>query len=142
MITKLYSVEGGTLEFNSSVPCLFATYEGFLTSENFRGQCEFGLTQITQKISEYGKVAWITDLRKSEIFNDDDVKWVNEYWNPLAFANGLQYQALIIPESIFASMNVEEYIAESVRRKDPLVINVFPDVESAATWCQEMLARK
>jgi hypothetical protein len=60
----------------------------------------------------------------------------------LAFANGLQYQALIIPESIFASMNVEEYIAESVRRKDPLTINVFPDVESATTWCKKMLAHK
>jgi len=140
MITKLYSVEGGLLEFDSTVPCFIAAYTGFVESKNFRDQCEYGLTQITEKIQEHGKVSWITDLRKAEIFIDEDVQWANEYWNTNALANGLQYCALIMPKSTFATMNVEEYLEEHERRKDSLVIKLFEDVPSAARWCKEMLA--
>jgi hypothetical protein len=44
-------------------------------------------------------------------------------------------------ENIFAAMNVEEFVEEHKRRKEPLVIKLFSDMESAAAWCQEMLAR-
>jgi len=140
MITRLYTIENGSLDFDPSVPCFVATYKDFVPTEDFRNQCEYGLKQIPLKIKAHGKVAWISDLRRSEIFTPEDVTWANEYWNTSAFANGLQYCALIVPESTFATMNVEEFMAEHERRKDALVISLFKDIESAAAWCKEMLA--
>lgn len=140
MITRLHTVDGITLDFDSSVPCLLATYTGYVASQDFRSHCEFGITCVRQKVAEHGKVAWLTDLRKSEIFTEEDVKWTNEYWNVQVYASGLQYFALVMAENIFAAMNVEEFMEEHKRRKEPLVIKLFSDMESAAAWCREVLA--
>jgi hypothetical protein len=67
MTTRLFSIDGGSLDFDASVPCIIATYSGFVLSEDFRRQCEEGLIQIRKKVAEHGKVAWITNLTKSEI---------------------------------------------------------------------------
>ncbi|HEY9048339.1 MAG TPA: hypothetical protein VIN08_20670, partial [Ohtaekwangia sp.] len=117
-----------------------ATYIGFVPSKEFRKQGECGLEQIAQKTKEHGKVAWISDLRRSEIFTDEDVTWANEYWNTNAYTHGLQYCALVVPESTFAAINVEEFIEEHERRQDALIIQLFSDIESAEEWCKEMLA--
>jgi hypothetical protein len=87
------------------------------------------------------QVAWLSDLRKSEIFDDDDVKWINEYWNVQVNINGLQYLALVMSEDVFAAINIENFINEHERRKDPLTIKLFSDMDSADAWCKEMLAR-
>lgn len=140
MIKRLHEVEGITLDFDSSIPCFLATCTGYLTSQDYRGFCEFGIKCVREKVAEYGKVAWLTDLRKSEIFDDDDVKWTNEYWNIQINASGLQYLALVMSEDIFAAINIEHFIKEHERRKDPLVIELFADVDSAEAWCRKMLA--
>jgi hypothetical protein len=141
MITRLRAVDGIMLDFDSSVPCLVATHVGFVTSEEFRNHCEFSLQAISQKVAEHGKVAWVTDLRKAEIFSDDDVKWINEYWNLQAYAKGLQYSAMIKAKNTFAAINLEDMVKEHNRRKDLMVFRLFSDMDSATEWCKEMLAQ-
>jgi hypothetical protein len=141
MITRLHAVDGITLDFNDSTLCFLATYIGFVSSADFHDHCEHGLTAVNQKVAAHGKVAWLSDLRKSEIFNDEDVRWVNEYWNVQVYANGLQYLALVMAESTFAAINIEDFIDEHKKRKDPLTIKLFSDMDSADAWCKEMLAR-
>lgn len=139
MITRLYTTEGGSIDFDPSAQCLISTYIGFISSEDFRNQGECGLDIVRQKINKYGKVAWIGDLSKSEIFNDGDVKWTGVEWSTRAYALGLRYRAIVMPESIFASMNVKDFLAKHNERKDPLIIKSFTDIESAKEWCKAML---
>ncbi|SKC44573.1 hypothetical protein [Ohtaekwangia koreensis] len=141
MTTRLFTIEGASLDFDASVPCILSTFTGFILSKDFRALCEEGLIQIKANVAEHGKIAWITDLTKSEIFNDDDVKWVSEYWNPNAHENGILYYALVLPQSTFTAINLEEYMEAHKQSKDPLVINLFPDVEAAVEWCKAMLER-
>jgi hypothetical protein len=140
MTTRLFTIEGGSLDFDASVPCIISTFTGFVLSEDFRKQCEEGLIQITRQVAEHGKVAWVTNLTKSGIFAEEDVKWAAEYWNTNAYAKGLLYYAMVVPENTFTAINLDEYLEAHRQSKDPLVLNLFPDVESAVKWCAEMLA--
>jgi hypothetical protein len=139
MITKLYTTESGSIDFDPSVPCLISTYNGFIGSEDFRNQGEFGLEMIQQKIRKYGKIAWIGDLSKSEIFDDEDVEWTGLEWSTKAYALGLHYRAIVMPESVFAAINVRDFIARHDERKDPLIIKSFTDIASAKAWCKQCL---
>lgn len=141
MNTRLHEVSGITLDFDNDASCFIATFTGFAASEDFRNMCEYGLTAVSEKVAAHGKVVWLSDLRKAEIFNDDDVKWTNEYWNVQVHTNGLQYFAMVMAESAFAAINIEEYLDEHKRRKDPLVIKLFSDMESAMAWCKEMISK-
>lgn len=139
MTTRLFSIDGGSLDFDASVPCIIATYSGFVLSEDFRRQCEEGLIQIRKKVAEHGKVAWITNLTKSEIFTDEDVKWAAEYWNTNAYTSGLVYYAVVVPENMFTAINLDEYMEAHRQSKDPLVLNLFPDVGSALGWLRDVM---
>lgn len=139
MTTRLFTIEGGSLDFDASIPCIISTFTGFILSEDFRSQCEEGLIQIRNKVAEHGNVAWITNLTKSDIFTEDDVKWAAEYWNTNAYANGLIYYAVVVPENMFTAINLDEYMEAHRQSKNPLILNLFADVESAVEWCREMI---
>ena len=139
MITRLYTSESGSIDFDPAVQCLISTSNGFIGSEDFRDQGEYGLDMIRQKINKYGKVAWIGDLSKSEIFTDDAVLWTAVEWSTKAYALGLRYRAIITPESIFASINVRDFVTKHNERKDPLAIKLFTDIAAAKAWCKAML---
>jgi hypothetical protein len=139
MTARLFTIDGGSLDFDASVPCIIATYTGFVLSEDFRSQCEEGLIQIRKKVAEHGKVAWITNLTNSDIFCDEDVNWVLEYWNTNAYAGGLVYYAVVVPENIFTTINLNEYMEAHRQCKNPLVLNLFQDVESALGWLREVM---
>ena len=139
MTTRLFTTQGGSLDFDASIPCIISTFTGFILSEDFRKQCEEGLIQITQKVAEHGKVAWLTNLTKSDIFTDEDVKWAAEYWNTNAHKQGLIYYAVVVPESTFTAINLDEYLEAHRQSKDPLVLTLFPDVESALEWVRGVM---
>lgn len=139
MTTRFFSIDGGSPDFDASVPCIISTFTGFVLSEDFRSQCEEGLIQIRKKKAEHSKVGWITNLTKSEIFSDDDVKWAAEYWNINAYASGLVYYAVVVPENMFTAINLDEYTEAHRQSKNPLVLNLFPDVASAMEWLREVM---
>jgi hypothetical protein len=74
MITRLYTTQGGMLDFDSSIPCFVTRYTEYMMSEDFRELNLFSVTQINEKVVEHGTLAWIVDLRTASVFNDDDVK--------------------------------------------------------------------
>ena len=139
MITKLYATENGSIDFDPEVPCLISTYYGFIDSDDFRSQGEYGLEMIQQKIRKYGRITWIGDLSKSEIFDDEDVEWTRQEWSLKAYNLGLRYRAVVLPESIFASMNVRDFLTRHSEQKGPLIIKTFPEIDSAKEWCKQML---
>lgn len=141
MTIKLYIRENGAIDFDPEVPCLISAYYGFIDSEGFRSQGEYGLEMIRQKRSEYGKITWIGDLSKSEIFDDGDVEWTSHEWSAKAYELGLRYRAIVLPESIFASMNVRDFLARHAEQKGSLIVNTFGDIESAKEWCKAMAAK-
>jgi hypothetical protein len=132
-ITRLHAVENRTFDFDPSVPCILSEGHGFMTSPEFRTFMERGLELIREKIAETGKLGWLVDTRFVEVFEAQDTAWVVEYWNIKAYEAGLRYIAFVMPESVFAEMNINEYIDLS-KEADRLVLNHFKDQESAKAW--------
>ncbi|GAA0195868.1 hypothetical protein GCM10009122_60200 [Fulvivirga kasyanovii] len=56
-----------TIKFDSSVPCLIRSPNGFMTSDEFREQMNVGLQLLIEKKSEMLEIAWLADARKQEV---------------------------------------------------------------------------
>lgn len=139
-LIRLHAVENRTFDFDPSVPCILSEGHGFMTSPEFRMFMERGLELIHEKIAEIGKLGWLVDTRFVEVFDPQDTQWIVEYWNPKAYEAGLRYIAFVMPENVFAEMNVNEYIDLS-HEAGGLTLNHFKDQESARAWLREALAR-
>ena len=52
---KVFEEKFGTLEYDPSVPCVIATFNGFMSSEQFREFLTAGLDLMIEKKKETGK---------------------------------------------------------------------------------------
>lgn len=139
MVTSI-KIENETFFYDSSIPCIIDVETGFMPSGEFRAHMEKGLEVIREKIKEQGKLGWLADLIKADIFEAQDTQWLIEYWNVKAHEAGVKYIALVMPESIFAELNITEYTQLSNEENGGLTTSCFKDTESAKGWLKEVLA--
>ena len=138
LITRVHTTENRTIDYDPSVPCLVSEGDGFMLSKEFRNFMERGIELIREKIEENGKVGWLVDVRYVEVFEPQDTEWLVNYWNPKAYEAGLRFVAFILPQNLFAMMNIEEYTEQSVAGGS-LIIHHFDTMESAKDWLKESL---
>jgi len=141
MIERVYTVDNGYIDYDSSIPGFISAVTGYMPSQEFRPYMMHGLELLAEKIKVNGNVGWIADIRKTEIYDHEDVEWAVLHWNVKAFEAGLRYMAMIMPESAFASMNVDEYMAEREKKSDTLVVRQFRDLNAVKKWYAEVLAQ-
>ncbi len=140
MIIRLYSVTQGYIDYDPVVPCLVGCIDSYMTSEEFRSFMMKGLELIQQKVKEHGKMSWIADLKKSDVFDLADTEWASQYWHVEAHKAGIACAAFVIPDNVFAVTNVEEFM----ERVDHAVItsNSFSTLDDAKRWCSKTLKGK
>lgn len=78
---KVFEETYGSLEFDPTVPCVVATFVGFMTSEQFRQFLMKGLDLMIEKKDETGKILWLADTTKYSVQSDKDTKWVADVWD-------------------------------------------------------------
>ncbi len=138
MTERIYAVDNGYIDYDPSIPGFISAVVEYMPSPEFRLFMMAGLDLLTEKIDLLGNVAWIADIRKTEIYDQEDIEWALG-WNKKAYEAGLRYMAMIMPESMFATLNVQEYMEERKRKSDTLVVKQFGDLDSAKEWYSYVL---
>lgn len=135
---KLFEEKYGTLEYDSSVPCITATFNGFMSSEQFRHFLNKGLDQLIEKKEMHPRMLWLADTRKHVVQPDKDTKWVADEWNPRALKGGIYHVAFVLPENVFGNASVKRYADNTLQKKDEMVVQMFGDIKSAKDWFRNL----
>ncbi len=135
---KLFEEKYGTLEYDSTVPCITATFNGFMSSEQFRHFLNKGLDHLIEKRQLHPKMLWLADTRKHVVQPDKDTKWVADEWNPRALKGGIYHVAFVLPENVFGNASVKRYADNTIQKKDEMVVQMFGDIKSAKDWFRNL----
>lgn len=135
---KLFEEKYGTLEYDSTVPCITATFNGFMSSEQFRAFLSKGLDYLIEKKQSHDKILWLADTRKHVVQPDKDTKWVADEWNPRALQGGIHHVAFVLPENVFGNASVKRYADNTVKKKDEMDVQMFGDINSAKQWFKNL----
>lgn len=128
----------GSLVYDSSVPCVTATFDGFMTSEQFRDFLNKGLNHLIEKKKVHDKILWLADTTKHVVQPDKDTQWVADSWNPRAIEGGIRHVAFVLPENVFGGMSVKKYAENSEKKGDSIEVQMFGNVESAKAWFKKL----
>jgi hypothetical protein len=135
---KLFEEKYGTLEYDSTVPCITAIFNGFMSSEQFRTFLSKGLDYLIEKKQSHDKILWLADTRKHVVQPDKDTKWVADEWNPRALKGGIHHVAFVLPENVFGNASVKRYADNTEKKKDEMVVQMFGDISSAKQWFKNL----
>jgi hypothetical protein len=135
---KLFEEKYGTLEYDSTVPCITATFNGFMSSEQFRSFLNKGLDHLIEKRKVHPKMLWLADTRKHVVQPDKDTKWVADEWNPRALQGGIYHVAFVLPENVFGNASVKRYADNTIQKKDEMVVQMFGDIKTAKDWFRQL----
>jgi hypothetical protein len=135
---KLFEEKYGVLEYDSTVPCITASFIGFMSSEQFRSFLNKGLDYLIEKKKEHDKILWLADTRKHVVQPDKDTKWVADEWNPRALKAGIYHVAFVLPENVFGGASVKKYAENNEQKKDKMVVQMFGDIDSAKNWFRDL----
>lgn len=102
--------------------------------EPFRDGLNRGLGLLMLK----GTSKWLADLKWLGMITKADESWMNETWFPRAVDAGLQWLAIISPESSLSTVSVrgllESQETKLLIEEDRLVTMSFEDVRHARAW--------
>jgi hypothetical protein len=135
---KLFEEKYGTLEYDSTVPCITATFNGFMSSEQFRAFLNKGLDYLIEKKQSHDKILWLADTRKHVVQPDKDTSWVAESWNPRALKGGIRHVAFVLPENVFGNASVKRYADGNAKQKDQMEVQMFGDLDAAKKWFKNL----
>lgn len=134
----LFKEKYGSLEYDSTVPCITATFNGFMSSEQFRNFLNKGLDFLIEKKRFHDRILWLADTTKHVVQPDKDTRWVADEWNPRALKAGIFHVAFVLPENVFGGLSVKKYAESSEKKGDSMVVQMFGDIDSAKRWFKEL----
>lgn len=120
-----------TVHWDESAKCVHLEWKGFVHGE--KGQTalltalDFFKTKSTDR--------WLADTRKLKVVSEEDQRWVNEIWFPMAISAGVRRMAIIVPESVLAQMSIRRLMSK-VKDED-LETAYFSSVEEGKAWLRE-----
>jgi len=132
---KLFEEKYGTLVYDSTVPSITASFNGFMSSEQFRSFLNKGLDFLIEKKQIHDRILWLADTTKHVVQPDKDTKWVAEDWNPRALKGGIRHVAFVLPENVFGNASVKRYADHNnTQATDQMEVQMFGDIKSAKEW--------
>jgi hypothetical protein len=128
-----YESDVGRVEWDDDLGAAVLRWTEFTTGEKFREGC---LKQI-DCLEDHGAHKMLTDTSSQETINEEDQAWTLEEWAPKADKAGLEYLAIVYPESIVGEMAVDQVLEQINDEEDTITRNIFDDVEEAREWLAE-----
>jgi hypothetical protein len=138
----LYEEKYGTLEYDRTVPCITATFKGFMSSEQFRDFLNKGLEKLIEKKQFHKNILWLADTSKHVVQPDKDTAWVASDWNPRALKAGINHVAFVLPENVFGSLSVKKYSENNDKQESKMTVKMFGDINLAKKWFRELSTSK
>lgn len=94
-----------------------------------------GLMLVLDNIREFRSRKWLTDLRKIDGDFSFSNPFMSEMMVPRAIHYGLEFEALVVPDSIFSRMTPQE----TFKKVNKLEIQIFNSLEDATDWLNEKI---
>lgn len=136
---KLLEEKYGTLEYDATVPCITASFNGFMSSEQFRAFLNKGLEFLIEKKKSHSKILWLADTSKHVVQPDKDTRWVSDEWSPRALKGGINHVAFVLPENVFGNASVKRYADHNnVKEEGKMAVQMFGDIRSAKEWFKNL----
>jgi hypothetical protein len=95
----------------------------------------YGLMTVLENIKEFRAKKWLADLTKIEGDFEFAKLFIAETVVPQAMRYGLEFEALVLPNNIFAMLSVQE----TLQKINDLEIRIFGTVEDAKDWLNEKI---
>ena len=92
-----------TVEYNADLSAVHITWNGYVSSAEYRAYIEEGLTLFSAKKASY----WIADMKEMKIITFEDQKWTIENWTPRALKAGVKSFLMVVSEDIFNQIAVQ-----------------------------------
>jgi len=120
-----------TIEWDEEIGAIVFTWDEYVSGATFREGSEALLDAIKRR--DAAKV--LTDTRGINAHDAEDQQWMQTEWMPRALDAGLEYSAVVHPDSVISEMDVES-ILEGMEHSgaDPLLTS---DMAEAREWIAE-----
>jgi hypothetical protein len=140
-VIRLHTKENGTLDYDTTVPCIIFSPIGFVTDEEFKNFLNLGLQFMVEKKKVHGKMAWLADTSRLGALLSEE--WAAKDWNPRALAEGIYHVAFVLPRDVFGQMPVENYLEMNKENQSSAKMStaMFEDLESAKGWLRDSLSK-
>jgi hypothetical protein len=121
------------MRWDSEHGCVFAEWKAFATSTEFQG--------ALMKALEAGRsrpgFSFVNDTRKLELISDEDQRWIQYMWTPLAIEAGMRRIAVVMARRGLSKMAIERMFRERRNRDNRLQSQTFDSVADAFNWVAE-----
>lgn len=116
-----------TVYFDDHLRCTVDVWTGkFESIEHFT----YGLMTVLENIKTFRATKWLANLRDIEGDFEFAKSFISGTLVPQAMKYGLQFEALVLPDNIFAMLSVQE----TLQKIEGLEIRIFGTVEEATQW--------
>ncbi|MFC7139186.1 hypothetical protein ACFQMA_04955 [Halosimplex aquaticum] len=92
-----------TIEWDDDIGAVVFTWDEYVSGQTFRDACEALLDAIKRKNASKS----LTDTRGVNAHDAEDQEWLQNDWMPRALDVGLEYSAVVHPDSVISEMDVE-----------------------------------
>lgn len=96
--------------------------------EDFRA----ALTAGAEAMEKHRATKWLSDDRSNLVLPDEDEAWAKTVWFPRVKAAGWKYWAIVKPEKLVATLNMQRFAEEF--GKLGVEAALFSDVHEAEKW--------
>jgi len=128
-----YESDAGRVEWDDGLEAAVLRWEEFVTGEPYREGC----LELIDCMVDHGGNKMLADTSNQETINEEDQQWSLEEWAPKADEAGLEYFAIVYPESVVGEMAVDQVLDQINDDEDDITRNIFDDLEEAREWLAE-----
>lgn len=130
--TPLIDSPHATLVYYPDKKIVHHTFHKPISGDDFRQVLNKGAEAMKQN----GAHKWLSDDRGNGALSPEDTEWSQSDWFPRAVASGWKYWALVVPQDIYARMNLKEFVDNYFEQG--LRIMVFTNPKEAMRWLEAM----
>ncbi len=112
--------------YNEEFSFIHHKLRGFVTFEEFKRLCE----TIHDMMKEKTCVKVLVDLENMEVMTQQAQLYIQNDWFPISLGLGLKRMALVIPQSAFGKMSMENATKEQ-KESNAFPMEYFPSLEQA-----------
>jgi len=131
----------GAVLFAPEVPCVIIQWYGFANRQQFRSLMDRALAAYQAELTQHPvPLGWIADSRQLSALTPDDQMWCDTDWNPRAYAAGVRFIGIVIPESIFGKIAVQQYVTNVVQNDGySFETRILSTVSETKKWLKQTL---
>jgi hypothetical protein len=116
------------IEYDGDDDVVMFTWKEFVTGDDFRA----GSNTLLEYFEDKDTSKLIVDTSGIEAHDEEDQQWLQEEWTPKMIEAGLEYDAVVHPDSVIAAMDADEIM--SAMEELPYEALWTADMSEAREW--------